>query len=98
MVQHDMKAAGIPDEVNGRFADFHALRKTFVTDLARSGVMSKVALARYSDINLTLGVYTGLEKEDLHEAIGRLDAIINREIDPHSWRAAQPRIAGDNSL
>ena len=78
MLQHDLKAAGIPYEVNGRFADFHALRKTFVTNLARSGVMPKVAqaLARHSDINLTLGVYTDLDMDELHEAIGRLDSII----------------------
>lgn len=78
MVQHDLKAAGIPYDVNGRYADFHALRKTFVTNLARSGVLPKVAqaLARHSDINLTLGVYTDLEMDELHEAIGRLDRIV----------------------
>jgi len=77
MLQHDLKAAGIPYEVKGRYADFHALRKTFVTNLARSGVMPKVAqaLARHSDINLTLGVYTDLEMDELHEAVSRLDAI-----------------------
>ena len=79
MLQHDLKAAGIPYKVNGRFADFHALRKTFVTNLARSGVMPKVAqaLARHSDINLTLGVYTDLDMDELHEAIGRLDRLID---------------------
>lgn len=79
MLQHDLKAAGIPYKVNGRYADFHALRKTFVTNLARSGVMPKVAqaLARHSDINLTLGVYTDLEMDELHEAIGRLDRIVD---------------------
>ncbi len=78
MLQHDLKAAGIPYKDNGRFADFHALRKTFVTNLARSGVMPKVAqaLARHSDINLTLGVYTDLEMDELHEAVARLDSII----------------------
>lgn len=78
MIQHDLKAAGIPYQVNGRFADFHALRKTFVTNLARSGVMPKVAqaLARHSDINLTLGVYTDLEMDELHQAVTRLDAIV----------------------
>lgn len=84
MLQHDLKAAGIPYQVNGRFADFHALRKTFVTNLARSGVMPKVAqaLARHSDINLTLGVYTDLDTDELHEAIGRLDAIIKSADQP----------------
>ena len=39
MLQRDLKAASIPYEVNGRYADFQALWKTFVTILARSGVM-----------------------------------------------------------
>lgn len=78
MLQHDLKASGIPYEVNGRYADFHALRKTFVTNLARSGVMPKVAqaLARHSDINLTLGVYTDLDMDELHEAVARLDFLV----------------------
>ena len=40
--------------------------------------MPKVAqaLARHSDINLTLGVYTHLEMDELHEGIGRLDRIV----------------------
>ncbi len=91
MLQHDLKAAGIPYEVNGHFADFHALRKTFVTNLARSGVMPKVAqaLARHSDINLTLGVYTDLDMDELHEAIGRLDGIIKSEEQPPSAEGDQ---------
>jgi integrase len=86
MLQHDLKAAGIPYEVNGRFADFHALRKTFVTNLARSGVMPKVAqvLARHSDINLTLEVYTDLEMDELHDAVGKLDLFIKpQDNSPH---------------
>ena len=79
MLQHDLKAAGIPYLVNGRFADFHALRRIFVTNLAHSGVMPKVAqaLAQVGDINLTLGVYTDLDMVELHEAIGRLDRLVD---------------------
>lgn len=93
MLQHDLKAAGVPYEVNGRFADFHALRKTFVTNLARSGVMPKVAqaLARHSDINLTLGVYTDLEMDDLHEAIGRLDRIVDSGVKQGTGEKADPK-------
>lgn len=81
MLQHDLKAAGIPYQLNGKFADFHSLRKTFVTNLARSGVMPKVAqaLARHSDINLTMGVYTDLEMDELREAVGRLDAFVRAD-------------------
>jgi hypothetical protein len=44
----------------GMVADLHSLRKTFVTNLSRTGVSPKMAqsLARHSDINLTINVYT----------------------------------------
>jgi len=43
-----------------RVTDFHALRHTFITNLARGGVHPKQAqdLARHSDINLTLSRYS----------------------------------------
>ncbi len=58
----------------GRVADFHALRHTFVTNLARSGVHPSVAqaLARHSDIRLTLGTYTHSRWESMAEAVRRL--------------------------
>ncbi len=44
----------------GLVADFHALRHTFITNLARRGVHPKLAqdLARHCDINLTLSRYS----------------------------------------
>ncbi len=61
----------------GRVADFHALRHTFVTNLARSGVHPSVAqaLARHSDIRLTLGTYTHSRWESMFEAVQRLPGI-----------------------
>ena len=46
----------------GHFADFHALRKTFITNPSRTGAAPKTAqtLARHSTINLTMNVYTTL--------------------------------------
>jgi len=46
----------------GRYADFHALRKAFITNLSRAGASPKTAqlLARHSDINLTMNTYTML--------------------------------------
>jgi integrase len=46
----------------GHYADFHSLRKTFITNLSRAGVSPKTAqlLARHSDINLTMNTYTML--------------------------------------
>ncbi len=55
----------------GRYADFHALRKTFITNLSKSGVSPKMAqsLARHSDINLTMNVYTDVVLEDQAVAV-----------------------------
>ena len=78
MLRADLEVAGIPYEVGGRFADFHALRMTFVTNLARTGAPPKVAqvLARHSDINLTMGVYTDVDGDDLRRAIERTDPLV----------------------
>ena len=47
-------------EATGRIADFHKLRHTFGTNLARAGVPPSVAmkLMRHSDITLTMKLYT----------------------------------------
>lgn len=70
--QRDLKRAGIPyrDE-SGRVADFHSLRHTFITSLAKAGVHPSKAqrLARHSTINLTMNVYTSLEIDDLRSAL-----------------------------
>jgi hypothetical protein len=58
--QADLEAAGIP-YVNetGEYADFHSLRKTFATELAKAGVATRVAmeLMRHSP-KLTTKIYT----------------------------------------
>ena len=58
-------------DAQGRYADFHALRKTFITNLSKSGVSPKMAqsLARHSDINLTMNVYTDVVLEDQAVAV-----------------------------
>lgn len=62
---------------DGRYADFHALRKTFITNLSKAGVSPKLAqtLARHSDINLTMNTYTSLEINDQSAAVEDLPAI-----------------------
>ena len=54
--------------------DFHALRHSFITNLARGGVHPKTAqdLARHSDINLTLGFYTHTLVSERAEALNVL--------------------------
>jgi integrase len=55
--QADCEAAKIPQwDASKRVVDFHALRHTFITSLAKSGVHPKTAqmLARHSTITLTM--------------------------------------------
>jgi len=78
MLKRDLKAAGIPyRDASGRVADFHALRHTFITRLARSGVAPAVAksLARHSTITLTMDHYTHTLMEDERSALDRLPAL-----------------------
>ncbi|TWU43295.1 Phage integrase family protein [Novipirellula aureliae] len=58
----------------GLFADFHANRHTFITNLAHGGVLPKVAqtLARHSDIRLTMNTYTHTDLNEQVAAIAKL--------------------------
>ena len=72
MLRQDLLNAGIePEDDEGRVVDFHGQRTTFITGLARAGVAPATAqrLARHSDINLTMGVYTRLDMQDLAGAM-----------------------------
>ena len=85
-----IKEAGTPEEMemrgktdflsycdeNGLYADFHANRHTFITNLSRAGVRPRTAqtLARHSDIRLTMGVYTHIGLDDQAQAIEALPA------------------------
>jgi len=62
---------------SGRVVDFHALRHTFITRLARSGITPAVAksLARHSTIVLTMDHYTHVLIEDERAALDRLPTI-----------------------
>lgn len=55
----------------GNVVDFHALRHTFGSNLARAGVAPKAAmdLMRHSDVNLTMGLYS-------HTVIGEQSAAL----------------------
>ena len=61
----------------GKFADFHCLRHTFITNLGRAKVSPKTAqtLARHSDISLTMKVYTHIDQEEQIEAINLLPSL-----------------------
>ncbi len=61
----------------GRIVDFHALRHSLCSELAKAGVMPKAAmdLARHSDINLTLRWYSHTRLEDRADALRRLPSL-----------------------
>jgi len=61
----------------GRYADFHALRHTFITNLCNGGVHPKTAqtLARHKSITLTMDRYTHVRREDLAGALDTLPDI-----------------------
>jgi integrase len=83
MIKGDLKASGDKEnninpvpykDKRGRVADFHALRHTFITNLARSGVHPKTAqaLARHSTMELTMQVYTLVAMDTKEEAVNSL--------------------------
>ncbi len=75
MLRKDLAAAGIAyqDEA-GRYADFHGLRHTFISNVGKSGATVKEAqiLARHSTSALTLDVYTHIGLNDERRAIEKL--------------------------
>jgi integrase len=77
MLQRDLAEAGIPYLYDGKFADFHRLRHTFVTSLARARVHPKTTQtpARHSTISLTLDVYTSMIPAEQVEALAKLPSI-----------------------
>ena len=77
-LKRDLKRCGIESEdVHGSVLDFHSLRYTFITMLARAGVHPSKAqrLARHSSIHLTMNVYTMLDSDDLRDAVDSLPVL-----------------------
>ncbi len=72
LLKFDLQEAGIPyKDANGRYADFHALRHTFITNLGRSGVSLTTAqkLARHSTPVLTAARYTHIDLAEQKKAV-----------------------------
>src|SRR5512135_181628 len=75
LIQADLKRAGLPyRDASGRVADFHALRHSYITALAKSNAPVKVvqSLARHSTPTLTLGIYSHI---GLYDQTAALDAL-----------------------
>ena len=91
MMKADLEAAGLAyRDADGRVADFHALRHSFVTALARSSAPVKVVqtLARHSTPSLTLGIYSHV---GIHDQAGALDAL--PDLGPTRPTTAEPMAA-----
>lgn len=76
-MRRDLQAAGIPfEDGQGRRVDFHALRGSFNTNMARAKVdpHTRQQVMRHSDIRLTLDVYTDKTMLPIAEAIHSLPA------------------------
>ncbi len=78
----DCAAAGIVyRDDSGRVADFHALRHTFISNLAQGGIHPKTAqqLARHSTITLTMDRYTHVHRGELANALDVLPDLEGRD-------------------
>jgi len=78
ILQADLIPAKIPyKDARGLFADFHALRHTYITNLARHGVPLAIAqkLARHSTPVLTAKRYTHIDLQEQQKAVDRLPAL-----------------------
>jgi Phage integrase family len=91
------REAGIPyQDALGRFADFHSLRKTLGTNLAKAGVPRRTAMSvmRHSDGNLTDKIYTDENLLGVETAIDVLPAFIETP----SQGASQKPVMGWHDL
>ena len=95
IMNRDLRLAGIPKrDERGRTIDVHALRGTFATMLARSGVPMRTAQAvmRHSDPALTANVYTDPRLLDVAGAVESLPAFVT---DPARDRLASKATGTD---
>ncbi|MHC4109433.1 MAG: tyrosine-type recombinase/integrase [Planctomycetota bacterium] len=80
MLKVDLEAAGIPyKDETGKYADFHALRHTFISSLDHPDISVKVAqsLARHSSVSLTLDTYTHPKLYSERAALDKLPELPN---------------------
>ncbi len=96
--KRDLALAGIPyTDERGHIFDFHALRKTFGTLLAASGVHPREAmeLMRHSDLKLTTKIYTDAGHLPLRESVLR---IAGADVESTLQGSADTRIDTRNGL
>jgi integrase len=94
----DLLACGIQGvDEHGRHLDFHALRHTFATMLARAGVSPRVAmeLMRHSDMRLTAKTYTDAMSLPLFGELDKITSLLPSLI--ASLNCEKPGLKGDIS-
>jgi len=79
----------------GRVADFHSLRHTFISNLARGGVHPKIAqgLARHSTITLTMDRYTHTVMGELADGLTALP-----DLTPAHPQSEQQKATGTDGM
>jgi hypothetical protein len=84
----------------GRVADFHCLRHSFISNLARGGVHPKIAqqLARHSTITLTMDRYSHTVLGELSDALLALPELSATSVEPERERATGTYDTGPDSL
>ena len=85
----------------GLFADFHANRHTFITNLSRANVSPKVAqtMARHSDIRLTMNIYTHTDLGEKVDAVAKLPSFrapTKATTEKPLGQAAEPTVMEDD--
>jgi integrase len=103
VLRRDLAAAKVPykvETIDGpRYADFHALRHSYLSALAAAGVGVKELqeLARHSDPRITLGLYTHARPAALGSAVARLQLPGAVEANPLTklTRAELEKMIGD---
>ena len=89
--RRDLKLARIEyRDTQGRYADFHSLRKTFGTNLQRNGEASRTAmtLMRHSDRRLTDIIYTDESLLGVNQAVSNLPSFETAESETPSHIAS----------
>ena len=96
----DLKKAGIPyQDALGRYADFHSLRKTLGTNLAKAGVPRRTAMSvmRHRDGKLTDRIYTDENLLGVETAIDVLPAFMGLPSPAASPIASSFLVAGSQN-
>lgn len=100
MLKVDLEAVGIAyQDESGRYADFHAQRHAFISNVGKSGATVKETqtLARHSTSALTLDVYSHIGLYDERRAIEKMPQLHNtNEKDLEKNQAVALKTGTDN--